>query len=120
VARRGRARHGIVKTDMEDRGKIELTSLEKKAKELLDSLNVEYIPQYSTRTGYVIDFAVFLKNGKKIDLETDGARWHSSKKSQKRDNFRNYMLRREGWEIVRIREKNFDEDFKKLREILEI
>ena len=104
--------------EMNDRGDIEETQLERKAERILNGLNVRYISQYPTRTGFVLDFAVFPEDGKKIDLEIDGERWHSSKRARKRDNFRSYMLRREGWQTVRIRERNFDEDFDRIKGML--
>jgi len=69
---------------------VEPTSLERKVMEVLDSLGIPYIFQYSTRTGFVIDFAVFV-NGRKIALEVDGP-CHDSRKRRKRDAFRDYML----------------------------
>ena len=99
------------------RGTIQLTSLERKAKEALDLLNVEYIPQYPVRTGFVIDFVIF-NNGQKIAIETDGEHWHSTKKQKQRDRFKDYMLKREGWKIIRIKELNFNEDMEKLKNTL--
>ena len=93
------------------RGNFHKTNLEEMAEDLLKELEVNFIPQYPTRTGYLLDFAVFLLDGRRIDLETDGHRWHSSKRAKKKDNFRNYMLRREGWKIYRVKEKFFNEDF---------
>ena len=99
----------------EKRGDFHKTNLEEKAEDLLKELGVTFIPQFPSRLGYLLDFAVFLSNGRIIDLETDGHRWHSSKRAKKRDNFRNYMLRREGWKIYRVRERSFDEDFERFK-----
>jgi len=55
----------------------------------------------------VIDFAVF-KKGEKIAIEVDGERWHSSKKAKKRDRFKDYMLRREKWKVIRIKEREIN------------
>ena len=95
------------------RGDFHKTDIEEKAESILKEIGVDFTPQFPVRLGYVLDFAVFLPSGRRIDLETDGHRWHTSKRAKKRDNFRNYMLRRDGWEIFRIREKSFVEDFKK-------
>ena len=94
------------------RGDFHKTNLEEMAEDRLIDLKVDFIPQYPTRTGFVLDFAIFTDETK-IDLEVDGQRWHSSKRAKKRDNFRNHMLKREGWKIYRVREKFFDEDFER-------
>ena len=99
----------------EERGNFYKTGLERKAEDLLKELGVNFTPQFPTRTGFLLDFAVFLSDGQRIDLETDGFMWHSSKKAKKKDNFRNYMLRREGWKIYRVKEKSFDEDFDRFK-----
>ncbi len=81
---------------MEERGKLELTSLEIAIQDILDSLGISYVPQYSTRSGFVIDFA--LLDGK-IAVEVDGP-CHES--SRRKDAFRDHILRREGWKVIRI------------------
>ncbi|HHF52949.1 MAG TPA: DUF559 domain-containing protein [candidate division WOR-3 bacterium] len=81
-----------------EREKIHLTSLEKRAKQILDELGVNYIEQYPTRLGFIIDFAI---PDKKIAIEVDGKHWH---KDKKRDRFRDWMLRRAGWKVIRINE----------------
>lgn len=95
------------------RGEFRLTSLEKEAEEILGKMGIEYIPQYSTRTGFVIDFAV-VGEDKKIAIEIDGTKWHSSKKAQQRDRFKDYQLRREGWKVIRIKE----DEINKMEELL--
>lgn len=100
------------------RGSIQLTSLERKAEEILDSLNIEYISQYPTRTGFVIDFAI-INNGYKIAIETDGEHWHTTKKQKKKDRFKDYMLKREGWKVIRIKELNFNDDMESLKNMLQ-
>jgi len=95
------------------RSEIHLTSLEKEAEEILGKMGVEYVPQYSTRTGFVIDFAV-VGEDIKIAIEIDGTKWHSSKKAQQRDRFKDYQLRREGWKVIRIKE----DEINKMEELL--
>lgn len=94
-----------------DRGNIYLTNLEKVVKEFLDSKGVSYVSQYPLRQGFVADFALL---NRKIIIEVDGKRWHSGKKKQKKDRFRDYMLKRAGWTTIRIKEK----DIGSLRELL--
>jgi len=85
-----------------EREKIHLTSLEKRAKQILDELRVNYIEQYSTRLGFIIDFAI---PDKKIAIEVDGKHWH---KDKKKDRFRDWMLRRAGWKVIRIDEDEIE------------
>lgn len=89
-----------------ERNEIYLTGLEKQIKQFLDTKGVEYIPQYSLRQGYIADFALV---DKKVIIEVDGAHWHSSKKKQKKDRFRDYMLKRAGWKTIRIPESEIND-----------
>jgi very-short-patch-repair endonuclease len=83
------------------RGNIRLTSLESIVKAKLDELGVEYIPQHSTRTGFVIDFAL---PDKRVAIEVDGPT-HLTKEAKAHDRFKDYQLRREGWTVLRIPEE---------------
>ena len=74
------------------------TSLESIIEEALNTLNIYYIPQFPTRTGFIIDYAI---PDKKIALEIDGP-YHDTKEQKKRDSFKDYMLKREGWQVIRI------------------
>lgn len=94
----GTARQGL---EME-RNKVYLTALEKQVADFLDKRGIEYISQYPLRLGYVADFALI---DKRIIIEVDGKRWHSGKKKQKKDRFRDYMVKRAGWEVIRIKEE---------------
>ena len=87
------------------RNEIYLTNLEQKVKSFLDGWGIRYIPQYPLRQGYIADFAL---PDKKIIIEVDGERWHSGKKKLKKDQFRDYMLKRAGWTTIRIKEKDID------------
>ena len=83
------------------RGEIYQTSLENETEDILKELNIKYIPQYSIRSGFVVDFAIIEK---KIAIEVDGFKWHSSKKAIKHNRFKDYMLKRKGWKVVRLKE----------------
>lgn len=85
--------------------------------EVLNSFHIKFTSQYSTRTGFVIDFAIF-NNGQKIAIEVDGEHWHTTKKQKQKDRFKDYMLKREGWKVIRIKELNFNEDMEKLKNML--
>ena len=88
-----------------ERGKHHYTNLEQKVKEYFDKKDIDYVFQFPTRTGFVVDFALLKE---RIAIEVDGKKWHSSKEAKKRDRFKDYMLRREGWRVVRIKEKEMD------------
>jgi len=76
---------------------------------VLESLGIKFDEQVSTRSGFIIDFALSDRAHGKIGIETDGTPWHSSPKQRRRDAFRDYILRREGWTILRFGE-NFSAD----------
>ena len=88
-----------------ERNNLHYTNIEKKVKQFLDKNQKEYVFQYSTRTGFVIDFALLKE---RIAIEVDGTNWHSSKEAKKRDRFKDYQLRREGWKVIRIKEEEID------------
>ena len=88
-----------------ERNNLHYTNIEKKVKYFLDKNQEDYIFQYPTRTGFVIDFALLKQ---KIAIEVDGTNWHSSKEAKKRDMFKDYQLRREGWIVIRIKEEEID------------
>jgi very-short-patch-repair endonuclease len=73
---------------------------------ILTSLGIDFAEQVSTRSGFVLDFAIYVDRAanKKIAIETDGGPWHSSKSQKKRDGFRDMILRREGWTVIRFGE----------------
>lgn len=72
----------------------------------LDELGIEFAEQVSTRSGFVIDFAVYVdrSKGQKVAIEVDGLLWHSSGKQRRRDAFRDMILRRSGWTVIRFNE----------------
>ena len=54
---------------------------------------------------FVINFAILEK---RVVIEVDGKRWYSSKEAKQRDRFKDYMLKREGWKVIRIKEEEVD------------
>ena len=84
------------------RASCEQTSLELVLSNLLRSRNIEFVEQYSTRSGFVLDFVI----PPNFVIETDGP-CHDGSKAKKRDRFRDKILRNEGWEIYRIHYKYF-------------
>lgn len=91
----------------------EQTSLERVLFNFLKSRNIEFIEQYSTRSGFVLDFVIPPNNV----IETDGP-CHNSSKAKKHDRFRDKILKNEGWKIYRIHYKYFY-DFDILNEKLD-
>lgn len=59
------------------------------------------------RFSYIIDIA-FPKE--KIAVEADGYRWHSKPKDRKRDGHKNYILKNDGWKILRFSDHQIIED----------
>lgn len=88
-----------------ERNKLHYTNIEEKARDYLDGKGKKYEFQFPTRSGFVIDFAIL---DQKIAIEVDGTHWHSSKEARKRDRFKDYQLRREGWKVIRIKEEEID------------
>ena len=84
------------------------TCLEEQMFGYLTSLGVPFTEQYSTRTGFLLDFLIELPQGDgnivKIDLETDGSPWHSKAHQVKRDRFRDRVMRETGYEVLRFKE----------------
>jgi len=50
---------------------------------------------------YCLDFAVYCANGK-IDIETDGDKWHHNPQIAAKDNIRNNDLVTSGWHVLRF------------------
>jgi very-short-patch-repair endonuclease len=65
-------------------------------REELERRNFQFIQFFPLRLGFELDFALI---NEKIGIECDGEKWHRNKK---RDNFRDYMLKRAGWQIFRF------------------
>ena len=60
------------------------------------------VPQYDVEQ-YILDFAVFV-NGRKLDIEVDGERYHRNWDGElcRRDQIRNQRLIELGWDIMRF------------------
>ena len=85
---------------------FERTCLEERMFNILTEMGIEFQEQESTRSGFVIDFTIYVDRAqnKKIAIETDGSMWHNSPKQRKRDNFRDMLLRKGGWTVIRFPE----------------
>ena len=95
-----------------------MTNIEQIMKNELDRENIKYHQEYPLRSGFVIDFAII---DRKIAIECDGEKWHSSRKAQKKDRFRDWMLRRAGWVTLRFKGKEIENNIELcLRQIKEV
>ena len=107
------ARHGSIT----QHGRVyQPTSLEVQIEAILRKLGLRYAAQFPTRTGFVIDFAVW-HDGRKIALEIDGP-CHDTPRARKRDAFRTLKLKRGGWEVVRIHHSEMDRAEEIISEVL--
>jgi very-short-patch-repair endonuclease len=50
---------------------------------------------------YFLDFAIYCQNGK-LDIETDGDKWHHTPEIAPKDNIRNNALVNRGWQVLRF------------------
>ncbi len=57
---------------------------------------------------YFLDFAIYCKKGK-IDIETDGDKYHHNPKAAEKDNRRNNDLTSAGWSIIRFNSQQIKE-----------
>lgn len=73
------------------------TDIERIVRIELEKRKIPFIQFYPHRLGFEMDFALI---DKKICIECDGEIWHNKKK----DNFRDYMLKRSGWRTIRLKE----------------
>ena len=69
----------------------------------LESRNLDPKPQHEI-AGRRLDFAVFGKNGIKLDLEVDGRRWHQDADGNRKlsDHWRDHQLKSMGWKVRRF------------------
>ncbi len=89
-------KRGLYKTDIE--GVM--------AKALEDNgIEASYNFPIRCKYGYILDFAI---PDLKIDIECDGEHYHLI--GNKRDNRRNWVLRKMGWKILRFRGKQIMSD----------
>lgn len=70
----------------------------------LKRLDITAERQWGVKRGsafYMLDFALFCAHGK-LDLETDGDRWHADPARIPADNERNNALAADGWHVLRF------------------
>jgi len=89
------------------------TNIEKKLHDELVRRGIEFEFQFPTRSGFIIDFAF---PGKRLAVECDGAAWHVP--GNRRDRFRDFILRRGGWTILRFTEQEILSDVSRCVDII--
>lgn len=65
---------------------------------------------YLSEALYFLDFAIFCKNGR-VDIETDGDKWHLDRERAPKDNARDNALQIEGWTVLRYGTHQIRENF---------
>lgn len=87
---------------------IKISSAEVKLRDVLKKHNLNnFTPQFQALDRYLIDIAF---PEEKLAIECDGYYWHNLPKRIERDKLRDKRLRNEGWEILRISDKNIHEN----------
>jgi len=81
--------------------------IEKRLKRFGIRLNTEYSISKEGRR-YRIDIAVFCRNGQ-IAIECDNRKAHSGKAQTSKDKAKDAFLKRNGWRVIRLTEKNIIE-----------
>lgn len=74
-------------------------------------LGIEAQRQEFVRTedeDHALDFAIYCVSGK-LDVETDGDRWHANPERSASDNLRNNALKTAGWDILRFTTQQIQE-----------
>ena len=80
------------------RGERVLSDLEIRVRDALNRVGILYEPEWPTRTGFLIDFAILTS---RLALEVDGPH-HDVPARRKKDGFRTQRLKAEGWKVIRL------------------
>ncbi|MDF9530622.1 endonuclease domain-containing protein [Bacillus cereus] len=59
---------------------------------------------------YRLDFAIYGKNGKKLCIEVDGYTFHNTPEAKRKDSIRDACLKKLGWEVLRISDRQLKKD----------
>lgn len=82
------------------------TSIEQRFREALERRGlrkgIDFATQYPMRHSFILDFAF---PDKKIAIEVDGRKWHSTGVAKQRDGFKNHILKQQGWAVYRFWEE---------------
>ena len=104
--RSGLVGRGVAGSGMDQRQRHE-TNIERLFREALEARGlrkgIDFATQYPLRRSFILDFAV---PAKKVAIEVDGRKWHSTPEARKRDRFKDHILKRLGWRVFRFREED--------------
>lgn len=87
----------------------EPTEPERVLRDALRAESIEFDFQFPTKTGFIIDFAF---PREKLAVEVDGPT-HYTERGKRKDRFRNWMLRREGWAVLHVHWKRVEHELPK-------
>ena len=59
---------------------------------------------------YRLDFAIYGNNGKKLCIEVDGYTFHNTPEAKRKDAIRDAYLKKLGWEVFRISDRQLKKD----------
>ena len=91
------------------------TNLERIMRKELERRGLKFEQFFPVRSGFVLDFAFPEKN---LGVECDGSKWHPV--GNKRDRFRDWILKRDGWKVLRFREDRILNNISKCVDEIEI
>lgn len=63
---------------------------------------IDFCCQYPLRYSFILDFAF---PDEMVAIEADGSHWHSKPKDRKRDGYKNYILKKKGWKVLRFSDR---------------
>jgi len=108
-----------------NRAKKEMSNLERMVADILDELKVDYEREKPLKylKGYrYYDFSLI---GHKVLIEVDGAYWHgdvgnkptyAGMMAKKNDMTKNWLAKKEGFTILRIKEKDLVDNYNQVKE----
>lgn len=93
---------------------------ERRVYHALKKRNLEPFPQHEI-AGRRLDFALFGKNGVKLNLEVDGRRWHETADGRRKtsDLWRDQQLKSMGWHVCRFWVDELSNDMEGCLDIIE-
>ena len=87
----------------------EPTAPERLLRDALSADALEFEFQFPTKTGFILDFA-FLKE--RLAVEVDGPT-HYTDAGKRKDRFRDWMLKREGWHVLHVHWQRIEHELPK-------
>lgn len=80
-----------------------MTNIERIVRDRLIKNNVKFMYGYPLENRAIYDFLLPEYNSL---IECDGEYWHSNEKAKKRDDFKNKLAEKHGYELIRLKEKD--------------